>query len=115
MKNIALVVLAFHVGCILCSTCEAMPIPLGEIQRSSGGGNHYISYEIEIEWWSGSDIPIEPIMTWGRLGIVDVGTTVTLSSGTSAEFDHYSAMLTSGTDDLFWILVNMPPLSGRGG
>ena len=47
MKTIAFVVLAFLAGSILCSTCEAMPIPLGEINHDSSGGARLIASAVE--------------------------------------------------------------------
>jgi len=47
VKSISFVVLAFLAGSILCNTCEAMPVPLGEINHDSSGGARLIASAVE--------------------------------------------------------------------
>lgn len=105
MKNIALFVLALLGGCILCSTCEAMPIPLGEINHDNSPGARVIASGVELLWNDGGETNF---LDWGVVTPSDVGKTFTQSPVTSPGFDFFASMLTSGTDDQLFILLHFP-------
>ena len=111
MKSTALFVQTFLAGCILCSTCGAMPIPLGEINYDGYGGIRVIASGVEFSWtdhwWTKS-------LDWGIVTTSDVGKTFTQSPVTSPHFDFFASMLTSGTDDWLVILSHFPGVGGAG-
>ncbi|NIT60734.1 MAG: PEP-CTERM sorting domain-containing protein [Aliifodinibius sp.] len=111
MKNIALFVLALLGGCILCSTCEAMPITLGEIQYDGRGGASVIVSAVEFSW---TDHGPTKLLDWGVVTPSDVGETFTQSPVTSPNFDFFASLLTSGTDDILCIQIYFPDHSYHG-
>ena len=111
MKSIAFFVLAFLAGSILCSTCEAMPIPLGEINHGTHGGARLIASAVVFSWTTEDETKR---LDWGSVTTSDVGKTFIQSSVTSPRFDLFASLLTSGTDDLLAILRHFPGVGGAG-
>ena len=111
MKSVSFVIPAFLVGCILCSTCEAMPIPLGEINHDDSGGSRVIASSVEFSW---NDHWWTKLLDWGVVTPSDVGKTFTQSAVTSPDFDFFSSMLTSGTDDILYVQLRFPNGSSAG-
>ncbi|MBW8042156.1 MAG: PEP-CTERM sorting domain-containing protein [Planctomycetes bacterium] len=111
MKSVALFVLAFFVGCILCSTCEAVPIPLGEINDDSRGGANVIASGLVFSW---SPVDEPKSLDWGVVTSSDVGRTFTQSAVTSPNFNVFASLLTSGTDDFLMIWRSFPDIVGVG-
>lgn len=105
MKSVALFVLAFIPGCILCSTCEAVPIPLGEINHDSSGGARVITSGVEFSW---TDERETISLDWGVVTPLDVGETFTQTAVTSPDFNFFASLLTSGTDDQLFIWLHHP-------
>jgi hypothetical protein len=112
MKNIALFVLAFLADCILCSTCEATPIPLGEINHGTRRGARVIASAVEFSWTTEDE---SKSLDWGVVATSDVGETFTQSPVTSPHFDLFASLLTSGTDDFLIIWVHFPDIVGGSG
>lgn len=111
MKSIALVVLAFLAGSILCNTCEAMPIPLGEINHDSREGARVIASGLVFSW---TDEWRTKSLDWEVVTPSDVGETFTQSPVTSPYFDFFASLLTSGTDDFLIIWRHFPEITGGG-
>ncbi|MHC4642876.1 MAG: hypothetical protein ACYS32_14635, partial [Planctomycetota bacterium] len=109
MKSIALFVLAFLAGNILCSTCEATLTPLGEINHDSRGGSRIIASAVVFSWTTEDETKR---LDWGSVTTSDVGKTFTQSPVTSPHFDLFASLLTSGTDDFLIIWKHYPDIVG---
>ncbi len=80
--------------------------PLGKLNWPANGGNRIVANNIEILWATKEFPRDSTTMSFGALGSVDIGRTVSLSSSTTAGFDFFSSLLTNGKNDAIIVLIS---------